>query len=156
MKKLSILLLTIVLSFVVTGCGNISSAVESKTCSLAETSGVTQTFKFTAKNDEITGVELKMVFNNSLFNLDTLSTLTDDQKEQIKTNMLKNLGLESDTYEGLEIAIEIKDQMTVTIKADLAKADPEVLKKIGMDFEGADMSFDRAIKDMEASGASCK
>lgn len=155
MKKLSILLLTIVLAVIVTGCGSTADVVE-KTCTMKEVSGVQQTFKLSATNDEVDNVELKMVFNNSLFNVSTLSTLTDSQKEQIKTNMLTNLGLTKDTYEGMEIGIDIQDQMTVTIKADLSKADPEVLKKVGMDFEGADMSYERAIKDMEDAGATCK
>ena len=46
--------------------------------------------------------------------------------------------------------------MVITVDADLEKADPELLKKVGMDFEGADMSLERAIEDMEAEGFTCE
>lgn len=153
MKKLSILVLTVVLALTLTGCGN---KVESATCTMGEKNGIDQTFKFSATNGQVDKVELNMVFNNSLFGVKTLDTLTDEQKETIKTTMLKNLGLESDTYEGLEIIVDIKDRMTVTVKADIKVADPEILKKIGMDFDGVDMGYKRAISDMEKAGATCK
>lgn len=156
MKKLSILALTIVLAFMVSGCAMTGSKVETKTCTMGEVNGIDQTFVFSATNNEVDKMELKMVFNNSLFGVDTLSTLNDTQKETIKSTMLKNLGLDSDTYEGLEIIVDIDDQMTVEVKADITKADPEVLKKIGMDLTGVDKSFDRAISDMEEAGATCK
>lgn len=156
MKKLSILALTIVLAFMVSGCAMTGSKVETKTCTMGEVNGIDQTFVFSATNNEVDKMELKMVFNNSLFGIDTLSTLNDTQKETIKSTMLKNLGLDSDTYEGLEIIVDIDDQMTVEVKADITKADPEVLKKIGMDLTGVDKSFDRAISDMEEAGATCK
>lgn len=153
MKKLSILVLTVVLALTLTGCGN---KVESATCSMGEKNGINQTFKFSATNGQVDKVELNMVFNNSLFGIETLDTLNETQKETIKSTMLKNLGLEKDTYEGLEIIVEIKDQMSVTIKADIKKADPAILKKIGMNFEGVDMGYKRAISDMEKAGATCK
>lgn len=153
MKKLSILVLTLVLALTLTGCGN---KVESSTCSMGEKDGIDQTFKFSATNGKVDKVELNMVFNNSLFGVETLETLDDAQKEQIKTTMLKNLGLTSDTYEGLEIIVDIQDKMSVTVKADIEKADPEILKKIGMDLEGVDMGYKRAISDMEKAGATCK
>ena len=70
--------------------------------------------------------------------------------------MITTLGLESDTYEGLEIIIDIEHQMTVTLAADLNKADDEILKKVGLDFTGADMSLETAVKDLTDSGAVCK
>lgn len=154
MKKLSILVLTIVLALTVTGCG--IGKVQTKTCSMGDVNGIDQTFTFSATNGEVDKVELKMVFSNSLFGVNSLATLSDSQKETIKTSILKNLGLEKDSYEGLDIIVDIQEQMTITVKADLAKADPAILKKIGMDFADADMSFDRAISDMEKAGATCK
>lgn len=155
MKKLSILVLAIVLALTVTGCTGIGK-VQTKTCSMGNVNGIDRTFTFSATNGEVDKVELKMIFSNSLFGVDSLSTLSDSQKETVKSSILKNLGLEKDSYEGLEIIVDIKDQMTIVVKADLAKADPAILKKIGMDLTGADMSFDRAISDMEKAGATCK
>lgn len=167
MKKLSILLLTFALATTLTtGCGNETKkegkteepkdVITSKTCTLTEEGVMDQEFILTATNDEIDKVKLVMVYDNSMFEVDTLSTLTDDQKEQIKENMLTTLELESDTYEGLTIDIEIEHQMTVTLDADLKKADEEVLKKVGLDFTDADMSLETAVKDLTDGGAVCK
>lgn len=154
MKKLFALLLTIALSATLVGCST-EDVVETKTCT-KEAEGISQTYKLTATNGEIDKVELVMVYDNSIFGLDTLSTLTDDQKELIKTNMLTTLGLESNTYEGFEINVDIQDQMTVTVSADIEKADPEVLKKVGLDFDGVDMDLDNAVDGMTSDGAVCK
>lgn len=158
MKKLSILLLTMIMTITLTGCGSITSKediINSKTCTITK-NGIEQIYKYTATNDEIDKVELTMVYDNSLFGVETLSTLTEAQKEQITTEMLNNLELESNTYEGLDINIDIQDQMKVNLKADLEKADPEILKKVGLDFTDADMSLERAVEDMTDAGATCK
>lgn len=153
MRKLSYLLATLTMVLLVTGCGE--DVIETKTCTLVQEGTMEQTFKLTATNDEINKVELTMVYDNAIFEVDTLSTLTDDQKEQVKTNMLTTLGLDSTSYEGLEIIIDIAHQMTVTLIADLEKADVEVLKKVGLDFTDTDMSLKRAISDMKNSGGTC-
>lgn len=159
MKKLSILLLTMVLALTLTGCGKDTlkeDVITSKTCNLKQ-EGLDQTFKYTATNGEIDKIDLTMVYDNAMFGVDSLNDLTTEQKEQIKANMLKTLGLESTTYEGLIINIDIQDQMTVVLNVDLKKADPEILKKVGLDFTGMeDMSLETAVKDMTSGGATCK
>ncbi len=156
MKKLSILALTIVLAFAVSGCAMTGNKVQSKTCTM-KANGIDQTFVISATNKDVDKMEIKMVFDNSLFGVNTLSTLTDAQKTTVKETMLKNLGLESDTDDGLEIIVDINDQMTITVKIDITKADPKILQKItGMDTTNVDWSFKRTISDMEKSGATCK
>ena len=159
MKKMCGLLLTLVMVFSLCGCGE--EKVEqkesvTKTCTLNE-ENIEETFVLTATDGEdIDKVDLTMVFDNAMFGVDSLNVLDDTQKEQVKTNMLTTLGLDSDTYEGLAINIDIQDQMTVTINADINKADAEVLKKIGMDFTDADMNLENAVKDLTDGGATCK
>ena len=46
--------------------------------------------------------------------------------------------------------------MTVTFDADLKVADKELLKKVGMDFEGKDMDIDRFVENIEEEGYTCK
>lgn len=130
--------------------------ISSNTCVLTDEQGTQQTYKLTATNDEIDKVELTILYDNKMFGVETLKTLSEEQKEQIKSNILTNLGLENSTYEGLVITVDIQDQMTLSVKADLKTADKEVLKKVGLDFTGADMSLGRAVRDMTASGASCQ
>ena len=153
MKKITLLLFAIVLTLVLTGC---EQKVTTATCTIKQNNAL-NTFKFSATNDEIDKVDLTMVIDNSAFGVDSLSTLSDKQKELVKTNMMRTLGLrEEKKYKGFEFNVEIKDEMTITINADLKTADPVALKRVGMDFTGADMSLKKAIKDLEASGATCK
>lgn len=156
-KKLSILLLTIMMMVMLTGCGEDilkEDVIASSTCT-KQNEDYHETLTVMATNDEINNVELTFVYENSLFGVDTLSTLDETQKEQVKANMLTNLGLESSTYEGFEVVIDIQDKMTVTIKADLTKADSEVLKKVGLDFSNTNMSYEDAVKSLEAEDYSC-
>lgn len=150
MKK--ILTLALVMILFVCGCGK--DEVLTNTCTLKE-DGLEQTYKMTATNDEINKVELEIVYDNETLGVDSLEGLTNDQKEQIKTNMLTTLGLEQTTYEGFEIKIDIEEKMTVTIDADLTKADAEVLKKVGLDFSNTDMSLENAVEDFKDTGATC-
>lgn len=153
MKKISMLLMTIVLSLTLAGCGK-SGKITSSTCTLNQ-NNIEQTFKMTATDDEIDKIDMTMVYDSKTLGVNSLSDLTDEQKEQVKTTMLKTLGLEG-TYEGLEIDIDIQDKMTVTIKMDLKKADKDVLKKLKLDFTNADMSLKKSVKQMEEEGATCK
>lgn len=153
MKKISFILLSIVLVLALTGCGG--DKITSSTCTTTS-DGVTYTYKYSATNDEIDKIEMTLVFDNSTFGVDSLDILTDDQKEQIKVNMLSTLGLDSSNYEGFLFNIDIQDKMIVTVVADLKTADPEVLNKIGLDFSNTDMSLKNAVKDMKESGAVCE
>lgn len=158
MKKLSVLLLSLVMVLTFAGCGNDSikeDVVATKTCS-RQNDGYEEIYKWTATNDKIEKVELSIVYDNSMFGVETLSTLTNEQKEQIRKNMLTTLGLESNSYEGIEINIDIEDKMTVSIDADLKKADEKVLKKVGLDFSDTDLSLKTAVSAAEEDGASCK
>lgn len=154
MKKIISLLLILMLTVTLCGCGK-KDVVTSKTCTMTQ-SNMDMSYKLTATNDEIDKLVLTITPNNSLFGVDSLNVLDDAQKEQVKTAMLKNLGLDSSNYEGLDIDIKIDDNMVVTVTADLKVADKDVLKKIGMDFTGVDMSLKRAVEDMEDAGATCK
>lgn len=98
-----------------------------------------------------------MVYDNSLLNVETLSTLTEKQKQQIKDNMLTTLGLKDVEHPGLDINIDIQDQMTVYLKADLDEASSETLKKVGMDFKTeTNRSFKTAVEASEKDGYTCK
>lgn len=155
MKKLSTLLLVLVLTVVLTGCGAKEDVITTKTCT-AQYDGYEATYKLTATNDEIDKIKMDIVLDNKTLGVETLATLTDEQKEQIKTNMLSTFGLDSSTNEGLEVIVDIQDQMTVTIDADLKIAEPDVLKNVGLDFSDADMSLEKTVKYFEKDGATCE
>lgn len=153
MKKYVTLLLFVVLMGSLCGCGK--DKITSTSCTLSQ-SGMEMAYTLTATNDKIDKISLTITPDNTLFGVDSLSTLTDEQKEQVKTGMLTNLGLEKDNYEGLKIDIKIEDKMDIKVDADLKKADKEILKKIGMDFSKTNMSLKDAKEEMAETGATCK
>ncbi len=158
-KRISLLLLISVFAFTLTGCGTTEEkqkdVVATKTCT-KQMDGYVNTYKWTATNDNITNVELTIVYDNSLFGVESLSSLTDEQKEQIKNNMLTNLGLADIDHTGLDINIDIQDQMTINLKADLDIADTSVLKRVGMDYKSeTNRSFTTAISASENDGYTC-
>lgn len=155
MKKVLFLLLTMVLTVTLCGC-SAEDKVTSNTCTMTASSGVETTYEMTATNDQIDKIVLTMKPDNSLFGVESLNILDDAAKEQVKTSMLKTLGLDSDSYEGISIDIDINDTMIITVNVDLKVADEEILKKIGMDFSDANMSLEDAVKEMKESGATCE
>ena len=154
MKKIS-LLLSIMMIVILTGCGVKKDVVSAVTCT-KQYEGFYETSKFTATNDKLEKVEISYVYDNSLFEVDTLADLTDDQKEQIKSNMLDTLGLESATYEGFEVVIDVQEEMTVNLKVDLTKVSEEVLNKVGLDFSETNMSFKTGVEELKSDGYTCK
>ena len=155
MKKFLMLSIIIILSLTLTGCGE--DILETKICTKDKETYI-ETYELSAVNDETNNVILTIVYNNSLFDVDTLEDLTDEQKEETKTNMLKSLDLEETTYEGFEINIDIKDQMTVNIKADLLLTDPEILKKVGLNLDSIEheRSLKELVEQFTNSGYTCE
>jgi len=151
MKKVFSLLVTMILFVALTGCGK----KETKTCTITE-DNQKQIITVSATNNTVDEMEMTMIFESDFFGMDDLNALTNDQKEQIKTNMLKALGLEKSNYDGFSITIDITDVMTVVIDADLEVVDPDVIKKVGLDFTDTDMDFDRGIQSLIDNGAVCK
>lgn len=163
MKKALTLLLALTLSLTLCACGNTketekgstSDKVTTSTCS-SKQSTMETSFDLSATNDEIDKVKMTVIPANSSMGITSFTELDDATKDKIKQEFLKNLGLESSSYEGLEIGVEFNDNMVITIDANLKTADKDILQKLGMNFDGYDMSLKRAVKDMESSGYTCE
>lgn len=153
MKKSFLVGILVMLCFIATGCGN---KAETKTCTRTVEGSYDETFVMSATNNTIDKIDVTYVYYNELFGVETLSNLTDEQKTQIKNEMLKNLSLEKYEYDGLKISIDIADRMTVNIKAELNVADVDVMKKIGLDFTNTNKNFDDGVKSMTDASYTCK
>lgn len=151
MKKALYIFIAVLMLGTFSGCGK---EEKTTTCTI-DRSSYNETQKLTGK-DKVEQLEMTYVYDNSLFNIETLNTLTDEQKEQIKTSMLTNLGFDKTSYEGFEILVDIQDKMTVTMKIDIAKADTSVTKKVGIDFTNTNLDYDDAVKSYEDLGYTCK
>lgn len=153
MKKLLMLVFSLTFVVLLTGCGN---EIKTAVCDHTDGTGNKITFDVSATNNEIDKIKMIVVPSNESMNITTFKDVDDETKEAIKKSFLESYGLEKDTYDGLKITIEFDDNMTVTFDADLKVADKELLKKVGMDFEGKDMDIDRFVEDVEKEGYTCK
>ena len=153
MKKLLMLVFSLTFVVLLTGCGN---EIKTAVCDHTDGTGNKITFDVSATNNEIDKIKMIVVPSNKSMNITTFKDVDDETKEAIKKSFLESYGLEKDTYDGLKITIEFDDNMTVTFDADLKVADKELLKKVGMDFEGKDMDIDRFVEDIEKEGYTCK
>lgn len=151
MKKILYVFIAILMLGVFSGC---EKEEKTTTCTI-DRSSYSETQKLTGKRN-VEQLELTYVYENSLFNIDSFNDLTDEQKEQIKTTMLTNLGFDKTSYDGFEIIVDIQDKMTVTMKIDIAKADTSVTKKVGIDFSSTNLNYDDAVKSYEDIGYTCK
>ena len=52
--------------------------------------------------------------------------------------------------------MDFNKQLTVTIDADLEKADEELLKSVGLDAETIDLNYEQTIEDLKNTGATCQ
>lgn len=153
MKKISLLMLTLVMACMLTGCGKDKET--SATCNY-KNEQFDSTVRLSAKNDKIEKVGLTYVYENSALGIESFDNVTDEQKEQIKENMLTILGLTEESYEGFAIDITIEDKMKVNIEIDIATADKDALKKLGIDFSNTDMSLANAVKTYKDQGFTCE
>lgn len=171
MKKLFMLLLTMVFAISLTGCGEnkennnednnqtennqTQDVTVTKVCTTTnEISKLQQTFTYTATNGEVEKVKVVRLYDNDTLGISSFNTFTTEQKETYKQNMLNQIGLDSTSYEGLTIEFDFNDQMSITINADLKTADQEKLQIVGLDFTNS-KKIDEIIEDMKTSGASC-
>ncbi len=162
MKKMLSITLVAFLVLTISGCGKEvaesnqeskkEDVISTKTCTM-ESDAYDITFKFNAVNDKVDKVELIMAYDNKTFGVETLSDLTKDQKEAIKTSVLTTLGLDKE-QDGLEAQVEIKDTMTVTVNADLYKAEEDAAKKAGIDVK-AGTSLKRLVKELQEEDLTC-
>ena len=154
MKKGLVLLLTMALSMTLCGCGA-EDKVTTSSCSISE-NNMNMTMDFSATNDEIDKVTMTVIPDNEAMGITSFKDLDDDMKTQIKEVFLTSLGLDKDTYDGIKIDVEFDDNMTLTVDIDLKVADEDILTKLGLDLDDADMSLEKSVEDLEESGYTCK
>ena len=154
MKK--VLFWVAVLPLMLCGCAK----EETKTCVLTEDTGSKVTYKMNATNDKVSDFEMTYVMTTKALNIDSLyssmSEIDDETKEMIKENFIQVLGLESDTYEGLEISVDFTDDMIVNLKVDIEKADKEILEKLGFELEEENISLKVSVEEFTEEGYVCE
>ena len=131
---------------VLAGCSG-GAKTETKTCSM-EQSGMKMDATFTAEDDKITKTSVKVTMDLSAAGLGD-TELTDDQKKQLETAVLSQLGVE-----GVNVSAEFKDKNIIaTVDVDMKDGDSATLKKLGF---GGEASLSKTLEEAKDGGATCK
>lgn len=163
MKKIILFTIIIVGTILFTGCSlNSENIVEEElkqekiTCVITEeNSALKQEYSFEAENNLINHIKLSITYDE-VYDIKDFSNFTEDQKINFEAVMLNAMGIEKAINEGLEIKMDFNKQLTVTIDADLEKADEELLKSVGLDAETIDLNYEQTIEDLKNTGATCQ
>lgn len=154
MKKISMLLSAIIMVFVVTGCDE-KEEVKTFACT-SKFDKYTNTTTLTSENGKVGKVKVTYAYDNEAMGVTSFNDVTDEQKEQIKTNMLTTLGFNDKTYEGFSINVYFDDQMKVDIEVDMDTVEQEALTKVGLNFSNTNLDYDDAVQSYRTGGFTCE
>ena len=162
MKKTILLTIIILGTLLSSGCSlNKEELIEEPkkekiTCVITEdNSSLKQSYSFEAKDNLINRIKLSITYDE-VNNITDFSNFTEDQKINFEAVMLNAMGIEKAINDGLEIKMDFNKQLTVTIDADLEKADEELLKAVGLDAETIDLNYEQTIEELKNTGATCQ
>ena len=149
-KKLVLLLFTILL---LSGCGK----KQVRKCSLNQDQYMSQEIEFIAKdNNNIDQLKIRIIFAKELIDANELNELTDEQKQSLEKSILDNMDLSKDNMEGINFSVDINDTVDFILDIDVDKADPTLLKTLGLDLSDKDTSLDKVISSLKENGATCE
>lgn len=156
-KKMSLLLLAVIMVGVLTGCGKTKIEDQTATCT-KQASTHHETITLSGTNGKVSRFDAVYKYEPSVFGADNLDNVTEEQKQEFINNMYTNLGFEKDkTYDGFNIKVEVEDKVIVTYGGDVNNTSAQTeLKKLGIDFSNADLTFENAVDSYKTSGYTCK
>ncbi len=92
------------------------------------------TITFTAKKDKITNSKFTTLREIGYYGYDNINLLTSEDKKQIESSILNELKLESFEYKGINIIVDYKEDVVITINIDNEHCDLSILQKLGIKF----------------------
>ena len=149
-KKLVLLLFTILLL-------SDRKKKQVRKCSLNQDQYMSQEIEFIAKdNNNIDQLKIRIIFAKELIDANELNELTDEQKQSLEESILDNMDLSKDNMEGINFSVDINDTVDFVLDIDVDKADPTLLKTLGLDLSDKDTSLDKVISSLKENGATCE
>lgn len=170
MKKIIKLFVLGTIILTITGCGNTtkskqanqsdleapSPVLETKKCTgITETTNLKREIELKATDEIITEVKVTITYDNKTLGINDFSTLTEEQKEQYKDNMLNNIGLDEEHYEGLDVTFNFEKQLSVVFTADIEKIDSTILDQVGLNIDLKNIKLEKAIDLLEKERLTC-
>ena len=157
MKKISMLLLVVVMVFVVTGCTEEKIEEKVATCTSQQDTHF-ESVTINGENNKVTLYEVTYKYENSLLGVESMEDYTDEQKQAFVDNMYNNLGFEKGKkYDGFSIDIRVEDQVIVEFSGDVNNENArENFLKLGIDLSDANLGFEDAVHSYRLAGYTCK
>lgn len=156
-KKKSLLLMTAIIIIVLTGCEKTEIKDQTAACTKQESTHH-ETITLSGTNGKVSRFDAIYKYEPSVFGVDNLVNITEEQKQEFINNMYTNLGFEKDkVYDGFNIKIEVEDKIIVTYGGDVNNTLAQTeFKKLGIDFSKTDLTFENAVDSYKTSGYTCK
>ena len=76
-----------------------------------------------------------MIEDYANFDYELGDSIADEVKDEIKTLILQDLGLEKEETKGIKVSFEFDNNIHITIDVDYSKANKEKLEYIGLNIE---------------------
>lgn len=149
-KKLVLLLFTILL---LSGCGK----KQVRKCSLNQDQYMSQEIEFVAENNSnINQLKIRIIFDQELIDANQLSDLTSEEKVNLEEAILDSMEISEEEMEGIKFSLDINDTVDFVLDIDVDKADPTLLKTLGLDLTDKDTTLDKVISSLKENGATCE
>lgn len=128
---ISIMILIIIILLIIKPKTKATIRIE---CTPEKVSNV-QKWTFDIGKKKIVSTKLELIDDYMNYNYELVDTVSNEVKDEIKTLILQDLGLEKEDTKGIKVSFEFDNNIHVTIEVDYSKADKEKLEYIGLDFE---------------------
>lgn len=94
-----------------------------------------QKWTFDIGNKKIVSTKIEMIEDYANFDYELGDSIADEVKDEIKTLILQDLGLEKEETKGIKVSFEFDNNIHITIDVDYSKANKEKLEYIGLNIE---------------------
>ncbi len=111
--------------------------------------GDKETIEFILNNDTLNKSTFKFTKTSRDFGFEDINNLSDDNKNYIQNDVLKDLGLNSSFENGITVSIEYTDEVVIYIAIDYNVATEQQVKNLGIKYERN--NFSNTIKQLVES-----
>ena len=94
-----------------------------------------QKWTFDIGNNKIVSTKIEMIEDYANFDYELGDFIADEVKDEIKTLILQDLGLEKEETKGIKVSFEFDNNIHITIEVDYSKANKEKLEYMGLNIE---------------------
>ena len=149
-KKIILLIISIL---VLSGCGK----KQVRKCYLNQDQYMSQEIEFVAENNSnINQLKIRIIFDQELIDANQLSDLTSEEKVNLEEAILDSMEISEEEMEGIKFSLDINDTVDFVLDIDVDKADPTLLKTLGLDLTDKDTTLDKVISSLKENGVICE